>query len=94
MTNSYEKLGELYQYVQAGGVPKITLNQDSEETQILGEAWTALMKAEGHVRVLREALVVYANEFFYDELPPSKALEDRGDIARRVLNETDPAGVV
>lgn len=84
----------LYGDIRDGKRHEVVLNYDAEETKLIGTAAAALVKAVEDNRKLREILAVYANEFFYDELPPSKAKEDRGAMARRVLNETHPDGVV
>jgi hypothetical protein len=94
MSKALTDLQELYQYVRAGKQPAVILGYDSAETAVIGYGYTALLNAEEQIRRLRFALEVYSKEAFYEELPPSKAIEDKGALARQVLNETDPAGVV
>ena len=94
MNDLLTRIAELYRYVRDGKQPVITLGYDADATHVIGEAYTLLLNLDANVKTLRKALEVYSKEAFYEELPPSKALEDWGALARQALNETDPSGAV
>jgi hypothetical protein len=79
-------LHELFKAVRTG--TQVTLNYDAPETAVIGEAVSELITKTEYIRQLREVLSIYANEYFYDELPPSKASEDRGKLARAMLESS------
>jgi hypothetical protein len=80
-------LQELYKAVRVTGT-QVTLNYDAPETTVIGLAVGELIDKTEKIRQLREVLAIYANEYFYDELPPSKASEDRGKLARAILESS------
>ena len=85
MTTTAEKLKAAFEYVRTGQQPQITLKFDTPETMLLTQAAHELAVALGQVKSLKATLEVYAKPEFYAELPPSRAKDDQGQMARNVL---------
>ena len=85
MSTELEALSSLHQYARKGLQPRLTLQYENEPTNTIGAAVTALGNAEDRLKTLTAALEVYAAPTFWDELPPSKASNDKGDLARATL---------
>jgi hypothetical protein len=85
MSTELDALTALYGYARKGLQPRLTLTYENDPTNTIGAAVTALGNAEDQVKTLTAALAVYAAPTFWDELPPSKASNDKGDLARSTL---------
>ena len=85
MSPELSALMSLYRYARDGKQPRIVLDYEGEPTTAIGAAATALGNAEDRLKTMMAALATYAEPSFWDELPPSKASNDRGDIARSTL---------
>ena len=63
----------------------ITMDRNSPARNVLGIAYRMLLTATDAVNDQLKVIRVYADPLFYEELPPSKAAQDKGQYAKQYL---------
>lgn len=79
-------LADLYEFIRAGKLPRVTLTYDAPATKTIGDALNRLLDLESKVAILEPAVAFYAEPATWLKVPAATlAAADKGAKARQAL---------
>ena len=86
MSPELTALSDLYEFVRAGKLPRVTLTYDAPATKTLADALARLSALEDKAAALEMVVAFYAEPATWLKVPPSTlAAADKGAKARQAL---------